>query len=479
MPTTAPTFLWHDYETFGLSPRSDRPAQFAAIRTDADLNEIAPPIMLYCQPAPDYLPSPESCLLTGITPQQCLAEGIPEHAFAAAIERELAQAGTIGVGYNTLRFDDEVTRFLLWRNLIDPYAREWQNQCSRWDLLDLVRATYTLRPEGIIWPQREDGLPSFKLGDLCAANGLLHEAAHDALSDVRATLALARLIRDTQPALFAFYLKLRHKDEVHKQLNLAQPRPLIHVSGQFGSARGNLAVVWPLAAHPHHKNEVLVWDLAHSPAQLPSLSPEAIRTRLFTKSSDLPEGVSRLPIKSIHLNKSPFVVNTLKVLTPERALALGIDVEAALRHAEHAAALPNLSAVWKAVYQKPAATLPPPDVDENLYGGFVSPADRRALAHLRTLSPADLAAAHPTFDDAQLTRLLHRYRARNFPDTLRPEEASRWRAWCRHKLDTGEPAGRTFAAFEAELATFAATADARTTPLLAALAAYGAGLRAE
>ena len=145
------TFLWHDYETFGATPRRDRPAQFAAIRTDAELNQLGEPLMLYCQPAPDFLPDPEACLITGITPQQCLEQGVPEYQFAATIEQAFALPGTIGVGYNTIRFDDEVTRFMFWRNLIDPYAREWQNECGRWDLLDVVRTAYALRPEGIQW----------------------------------------------------------------------------------------------------------------------------------------------------------------------------------------------------------------------------------------------------------------------------------------------------------------------------------------
>ncbi|RYE98071.1 MAG: exodeoxyribonuclease I, partial [Oxalobacteraceae bacterium] len=187
------TFLWHDYETFGATPRRDRPAQFAAIRTDAELNEIGEPIMLYCQPANDFLPDPESCLITGILPQHCLEHGVPEHEFARQIEAAFSQPDTIGVGYNTIRFDDEVTRYLFWRNLIDPYAREWQHNCGRWDLLDVVRMVHALRPDGIVWPTRDDGKPSFKLEHLSAANGLVHEAAHDALSDVRATIALARL----------------------------------------------------------------------------------------------------------------------------------------------------------------------------------------------------------------------------------------------------------------------------------------------
>jgi exodeoxyribonuclease-1 len=178
------TFFWHDYETFGRVPRRDRPAQFAGVRTDADLNEIGEPVMFHCQPPIDSLPDPESVLLTGITPQACAEQGLPEHEFARRIESELALDGTVGVGYNSIRFDDEVTRHLFWRNLIDPYAREWSNGCSRWDLLDVVRCTWALRPEGIEWPVHTEGeiagRPSFKLEHLTSANGLGHEAAHDA-----------------------------------------------------------------------------------------------------------------------------------------------------------------------------------------------------------------------------------------------------------------------------------------------------------
>ena len=339
------TFLWHDYETFGANPRRDRPAQFAAIRTDAELNEIGAPVMLYCQPALDALPDPESCLITGITPQECAAKGVPEHEFAARIQALLAEPGTIGVGYNSIRFDDEVTRFMLWRNLRDPYAREWQNDCGRWDLLDVVRAAHALRPEGIEWPVGDDGLPSFRLEKLSAANGLAHESAHDALSDVRATIALARLIRQHNQRLFDFCLALRKKERVAQELGLPttlrEARPFLHISGMFGAARGCIAVMAPLAMHPTNKNELLAWDLAADPRELADLKPEDVRQRLFTPTADLPEGVARLPIKGVHLNKSPIVVGNLKALRPEQAARWGVDMAAAERHWEHLRALPD------------------------------------------------------------------------------------------------------------------------------------------
>ncbi|HZX28676.1 MAG TPA: exodeoxyribonuclease I, partial [Telluria sp.] len=412
------TFLWHDYETFGATPRRDRPAQFAAVRTDAELNEIGDPVMLYCQPAPDFLPDPQSCLITGITPQQCLEWGVPEHRFAAAIEQAFAQPGTIGVGYNTIRFDDEVTRFLFWRNLIDPYAREWQNNCGRWDLLDVVRMTYALRPEGINWPRHPDGRPSFKLEDLARVNGLLHEAAHDALSDVRATIALARLIRDKQPRLFDFCLSLRSKERVAQEIGLhlepARRQPILHVSGMFPADRGCLGLVWPIATHPTNRNEVLVWDCAHDPEELFALDADTIRLRMFTRSDALPEGMTRLPVKSIHMNKSPMLVANLRTLSPEMAQRWGMDLDLGLKHAARFASGPDMSATWTQVYQR-AHEAAAVDVDEDLYGGFVGNNDKRTLAALRKETPEQLAAQHPHFEDARLAELLFRYRARNFP----------------------------------------------------------------
>ena len=479
------TFLWHDYETFGLNTRRDRPAQFAGIRTDAELNEIGEPVMLYCQPANDYLPDPASCLITGITPQHCLQHGLPEHAFAAQIEQLLAQPGTIGVGYNTIRFDDEVTRFMFWRNLIDPYGREWQNDCGRWDLLDVVRMTYALRPAGIVWPVKEDGphagKPSFTLGDLARANGLLHESAHDALSDVRATIALARLIRTAQPKLFDFCLGLHKKDRVAAELGLPasreSARPFLHVSGMFPSERGCLAVMWPLATHPTNKNELLAWDLAYDPAELALLDVATLRQRLFSKSADLPEGVRRLPMKSVHLNKSPMVVRNLNTLTPELATRWGVHIDAALRHAEIAQALPDMSAIWPEVFQRPKEAAP--DADEDLYGGFVGNADRRRLNQLRALSPAELAHSRTGFDDDRLEELLFRYRARNFAETLTPDEAARWEAHRAARLLEGEGGARNVDALFAQIDTLQESADERGEAILGALYDYAEAIAPE
>ena len=478
---SAMTFFWHDYETFGRVPRRDRPSQFAGVRTDADLNEIDAPLMQYCQPAPDFLPDPEACLLTGILPQTCLAQGVPEHAFAAAVEQQLAQPGTVGVGYNSIRFDDEVTRHLFWRNLIDPYAREWQNECGRWDLLDVVRCCWAMRPVGIEWPSHDDGRPSFKLEHLTAANGLAHAAAHDALSDVRATIALARLVKTSQPKLWDFCLKLRRKDAVQREIESAQGNgmPFLHISGMYGTENGCLALVWPLAPHPTNKNELIVWDLRFDPAELFTLDAAAIRARLFAKTADLPEGVTRLPIKSIHLNKSPIVIANLKTLSPAVAAKWGIDVELCLRHADAVARQAQLLAgLWSAVFERPAGAAAV-DVDEDLYGGFVGNDDRRTLQQLRTLGGAQLAAMRTTFSDPRLDEIFFRYRARNFPATLTDAERARWLAHCAQRLHEGGGGSLTLDAYFEQIDALEESADERGQDILGALVDYATDIAPE
>ncbi|MBT5360126.1 MAG: exodeoxyribonuclease I, partial [Gammaproteobacteria bacterium] len=307
------TFYWHDYETFGANPRVDLPVQFAGIRTDTDLNPIGEPLMVYSRPSSDYLPQPGACMVTGITPQLALEKGVPEVEFIQQIMQELGKPDTCGVGYNTLRFDDEVTRNTLYRNLYDPYEREWKNGSSRWDIIDLLRLTRALRPEGIEWPFYEDGKPSMRLEHLTAANGIDHGMAHDALADVHATIAMARLVKEKNPKLYHYVLSHKDKKSAATLLNMSQPTPLLHVSSMIPSERSNLAIIIPVARHPTNSNGIIVYDLHTDPTPFLTLSAEEIQQRLFTRNEDLPEGVSRVPLKTVHLNKCPVLapLNTL------------------------------------------------------------------------------------------------------------------------------------------------------------------------
>lgn len=299
----SPSFYWYDYETFGIDPRVDRIAQFAGIRTDMDFNIIDDPIDIFCKATDDILPNPEACLITGITPQKTLATGLIEAEFIASILQQFATPNTCVVGFNSIRFDDEFTRYSLYRNFFDPYAREWQNGCSRWDIIDLVRITRALRPEGIEWPVDDNGIASNRLELITKANGISHEAAHDALSDVYATIAVAKLIKEKQPKLFNFVFEHKNKQKISQLLNLYKPQAILHTSGMYPSTICNTTVVYPLAQHPNNKNGIIVFDLRYSPDDLITLSADEIIERLYTPRDQLPEGVKRIPLKpSILIN---------------------------------------------------------------------------------------------------------------------------------------------------------------------------------
>lgn len=419
------SILWYDYETFSADPASGRIAQFAAIRTDERMEPVGEPIELFCKPCHDCLPDPVACLITGITPQQAEERGLPEPEFADRVRAAMGEPGTCIAGFNSIRFDDIYTRFLFWRNFIDPYAHEWQNGNSRWDLLDVARYTYALRPEGIEWPRREDGAPSFRLEHLTLANDLPHIDAHDALSDVRATIALARLIRARQPRLFDYAYALRSKSAVRDLLVKEQGKPLLHTSGMFPAIRGHTTAIAVLGAHPRIQNRLIVADLRQDPERLLETSPEQLLELLFAHGEDLPEGVERPAIKELHLNRAPLLA-PFRVLDEAGAQRLGIDRDACQRHFDWIQAHREaFEALARGLYaaEPPARTV---DAEAALYQGFIPDGDRQRLAQVRLLPPARLAELQQALQDARQRELMFRYRARHFPATLGAEERERW-----------------------------------------------------
>lgn len=418
------TFVFHDYETFGTSPSLDRPAQFAAIRTDAELNPLGEPEVFYCQPADDYLPAPEAVLITGITPQIARSRGEIEARFAQRIHDIFTVANTCIVGYNNVRFDDEVTRNVFYRNFFDPYAWSWQHDNSRWDLLDVMRACYALRPDGIHWPENDDGLPSFRLEHLTAANGIEHTHAHDAMSDVYATIAVAKLVKTQQPRLYDYLYQMRNKRKLATLIDIPAMTPLVHVSGMLGAWRGNTSWVAPLAWHPENRNAVIMVDLAGDMAPLLELDADALRERLYTPKSTL-GSLAAVPVKLVHLNKCP-VLAKANTLRPQDAERLGINRQRCLDNLALLRAQPQLREKLVALYADAPPFIPDSNVDSQLYNGFFSDADRNAMTIIRDTAPQNLPALDLAFGDSRIEPLLFNYRARNFPGTLDDSEQQRW-----------------------------------------------------
>ncbi len=419
-----PTFFIHDYETFGKHPALDRPAQFAGVRTDLDFNIIGEPEVFYCKPTDDYLPQPEAVMITGITPQIAMANGVNEAEFAKRIHQAFSVPNTCIMGYNNIRFDDEVTRNIFYRNFYDPYAYSWQQGNSRWDLLDALRACFALRPEGINWPENDDGLPSLRLEHLTKANGVSHENAHDAMSDVLATINMAKLLKQAQPRMFDYFYQLRNKNKVNQLIDIVDMTPLVHVSGMFGALRSYVSLVTPLAWHPENKNAVIMCDLSGDMSPLLTLSADELRERLYTPKAELGDDLP-VPIKLVHINKCPILapINTLRTVDAERT---GLDRDLCMRNLELLRKNPDVRNKLVELFSVGQQFEESNDVDSQIYNGFFSPSDRSTMDIIRETAPQNLPALDLSFEDKRMKELFFRYKARNYPSTLSYDEQQRW-----------------------------------------------------
>ncbi len=452
------TLLWHDYETWGADPRNDRAAQFAAIRTNQNLEEIGKPINIYCKPSDDFLPHPEAALITGLTPQETWQKGLIEAEFFAQINQVFSKPSTCGVGYNSIRFDDEVTRLGFYRNFIDPYAREWKNGNSRWDIIDLVRMTHALRPEGINWPvDALSGKVSFRLELLTKANNIAHEGAHDALSDVRATIAMAKLIKTAQPKLYDYYFKLRSKAEAGRLLHLSEQKTVLHVSGMYGVALGCIAPVVPLVQHPVNANEYFVYDLRHDPQLLLAMSSQDIAKNLYTKTTDFPKGIQRVALKTVHINKSPALA-PINTLTVDKAKQWQMNWDKIEQHRQQLLADNSLAQRLIEMCHANSKKKIISDADSAIYEGFIGNNDRALCNQVLKKNTEQLVSWKPTFDDHRLNILYPRYVARNWPELLDVEQQEQWQRFCQARLFDGDYGSKlTIHKFQQTIETLLAT----------------------
>ncbi len=438
------TIFWHDYETWGVDPRRDRASQFAGIRTNLELEPIGEPVMFYCKPTTDFLPHPDAVRITGISPQFAHQKGEVEADFFGRIQEIFSVPGTCGTGYNSIRFDDEITRFGFYRNFIDPYAREWQNGNNRWDILDLVRMTYALRPEGINWPTRLDDnaieVASFRLEHLTEANGIEQAGAHDALVDVKATIDIARLIKKHQPKLYDYFFNLRIKSNVAPLINthseLSERKIMLHISGMFPTAQGCLSPIIPLLVQPANKNEILCYDLRHDPSAMLDMSVDEIIENLYKPRAERDENHQHIALKGIHINKSPAIA-PISTLSDERAQHWGIDWQEIETHRQKLVNDPTIIRRLEEMCSRKRDS-GECDADANLYGGFISNEDRKLCNQVLASSPEKLSQWTPNFKSTRLQTLYPRYRARNWPETLSETEQQQWQAFCQARIVDGE-----------------------------------------
>ncbi|MDB5185934.1 MAG: Exodeoxyribonuclease [Candidatus Saccharibacteria bacterium] len=429
------TFYFYDLETTGFNPREARIMQFAGQRTDMDLNPIGEPHNILIKLTDDVLPEPDAIMITGITPQSTIADGITEAEFLKIFQEEVATPGTIFVGFNTVRFDDEFMRYLQYRNFYDPYEWQYKDDKSRWDLLDVVRMTRALRPDGIEWPVDDTGKAVNKLELLTKANGLEHEAAHDALSDVRASIALAKLIQTKQPKLFDYLLSIRDKKRAAALINSGQP--FVYTSGKYAAEFDKTTVAGMLTEVPNQFGSALVFDLRYDPTPFLELDPSALAEAMRRLKDD---PGPRLPVKTIKYNKCPAVA-PLSVLDEASQERLKLTPETYLANYEKLKMVgPQLAQqVIKAFAildqkQKSRLLEVETDVDAQLYDGFFDNVDRTKMSVVRAAGPDELRDLQVSFKDERLEALLPLYKARNFPKSLSDEDREAWERFRERKL---------------------------------------------
>lgn len=448
------TFFFYDLETTGLSAREDRIMQFAGQRTDANLNPIGDPVNLLVKLANDTLPSPEAIMVTKITPQQTQTDGLTEAEFCDYVNNEIFTRGTCVVGYNSVRFDDEFMRHTFWRNFYDPYAWQWKEGRSRWDMLDVVRMTRALRPEGINWPfqeaeieDKETGkkqkvqLESNRLEHLTKENGISHEHAHDALSDVFALIAVTRLVKEKQPKLFDYLFSMRDKRQVAKLVNLENKRPFVYTNSRYSGDFHKTSVAFPLTAG--RNGNVLVFDLRYNVEDL--LAQENQETKNLLKEN-LKKGQSKdseksqssfFPIiKELSLNKCP-AVSPISVLDAESGgktgwERLGLSKEQIQKNLDALLAHPDFAERMREQFENRPEFPPAPDPESDLYSSFLSKSDQNLCNAIRNADVHRLADFHPEFQDERLPELLLHYKAKNFPKSLAADEVPQWE---KYRLD--------------------------------------------
>lgn len=440
------TFFFYDLETSGIDPREQRIMQFAGQRTNLSLEPIGEPFNFFIRLTDDILPDPQAILVTGITPQKTLDDGISEAEFLKIFSDQIATPGTIFTGFNNVRFDDEFMRYLHYRNFYDPFAWHWRDGKSRWDLLDVSRMTRALRPAGINWPMTDEGKPTNRLELITELNGLDHQNAHDAMSDVMATIAVAKLIYTKQPKLFDYLLKMRSKTHVEALVKSMQP--FVYSSGKYSGETEKTTVAVFLADNP--RSGALVYDLRHDPTPWLNLSAEELaESWRWRPEKDQP----RLPIKTLQYNRCPAVA-PLGVLNDDSRQRLKINCDEIEQHRQKLRDnhnfMPKVLAALDILNRQQQAykTSNKPLVDGQLYDGFFNQADSAIMQNLRQFDVKDLVNFIPGFKDRRLKALLPLYRVRNYPNKVSDEDRQAWEEYRYHKFYDGESTSRVAKFFD-------------------------------
>ena len=299
-------------------------------------------------------------------------------------------------------------RHIFWRSFYDPYEWQWQDGRSKWDLLDVVRMTRALRPEGIEWPISDDGKATDRLELITKCNNISHEHAHDALSDVEALISVTRLIKTKQPQLYDWLFKMRDKKAVQRLINLDKPVPFVYSSGRYSSEFEKTTVALPIA--PAKNGNVLVFDLRQN---LDDLLAQA-EPKFFPV------------VKELKYNHCPAVAPIGVLEQGSGWEKIQLTKEQIENNLKSLLAHPDFIEKMRTENEEREEFPPATDPESALYDGFLDNTDKTRCAAVRRATINELADFHPDFHDSRLPHLLLHYKARNFENTLSDSEHKKW-----------------------------------------------------
>jgi exodeoxyribonuclease-1 len=404
------TYLFYDIETTGLNKAFDQVLQFAAIRTDLNLQEIER-YEINVKLNPDIIPSPYALITHHIGLKEN-AESFSEFSAIKQIHQYFNHPGTISLGYNTLGFDDEFLRFSFYRNLLPPYTHQFANNCSRMDLYPMTLMYFLFKPHVLNWPTHE-GKTTLKLEYLNSANQLTEGRAHNAMVDVEATLELARrLFKEREMWDYV-------KDYFNKKIDQERLQPLqnntiaLMVDGRLRD-HAYLAPVLYVGQHRHYKNQLL-WLQLDSP-ELTKITKNNITetTRVTNKKCGEPYFI--LPLKDrfttqLHPKRRALAEHNKKWLeTNPESLKLITD--------------------YYTDYQYP--TYPNTDVEASLYlNGFYSAEEESFCRLFHKVPPKEKARLTEELHFPKLKTLALRILGRHFSDAMSHSQQEQFSAYLR------------------------------------------------
>ncbi|PZF75864.1 exodeoxyribonuclease I [Aestuariivirga litoralis] len=396
------SFVFYDTETTGSNTFYDQILQFAAIRTDDALKEIDR-FEIRCRIQPHVLPAPGALLVTGVTLCQLSDPGLPSHfEMAAAIHAKLTEwSPAVFAGYNSLEFDEGLLRQAFYQSLLPVYLTNTGGS-SRLDILQLALATNEFAPGLLKIPERDDGVPTFRLDRLAPANGFLHPNAHDAMADVEATVFLAKTVKEGAPWIWDHLLRMGQKAEALREAKASSVR----LYTEFRFNKPNHWLVSAIDADPSNKGNVIAFNLAHDPAELLSVGDDSLRKWVLSKPK---------PLRTIKANSSPILLNI--DMAQGRADIMKIGEGEIMRRAKALQESYELRhRLLKAYVETREVYEDSPHIEEQIYGGFPGSGDTALMREFHRSSwPARIEIAS-RFEDDRLRRIARRIVFNHRPD---------------------------------------------------------------